>query len=89
MSYKMNNKYGEWKLVKSQFSQLILIPSVAVFKGIQNLFSFENQRNLQVIYHLASLISQTTFYHRLAPSCSRIVKYMCIYTYNKKRCTFA
>ena len=37
-----------------------------------NLFSFENKSDLQISY-LTSL--KTSFYSRLLPSCSRIVKY--------------
>ena len=40
------------------------------FEG--NLFSFENESDLQIIY-LTSLISRTSFYYKLLPSFSRIV----------------
>ena len=40
----------------------------------ENLVSFENEINLLIIY-LMSLISKTSFYSRLLPSCSRIIKY--------------
>ena len=41
------------------------------FQG--NLLSFENESDLQ-INHLASVISQTSFYYRLLPRCSGIAK---------------
>ena len=37
-------------------------------------FSFGNNSGLQIIY-LTSLISKTSFYFRLLPSCGRIVTY--------------
>ena len=37
-------------------------------------FSFGNKSGLQIIY-LTSLISKTSFYFRLLPSCGRIVTY--------------
>ena len=40
----------------------------------ENLFSFENENDLQVI-HLISLISKTSFYCWLLPSGSTMVKY--------------
>ena len=40
----------------------------------ENLFSFENESDLQLIY-LTSFISETSFYCRLLPSCNRMVKY--------------
>ena len=42
------------------------------FQG--NLFSFQNESDLHIIY-LTSLISKTSFCCRLLPSCSGIVKY--------------
>ena len=42
------------------------------FQG--NLISFGNESDLKIVY-LTSLISITSFYCRLLPSCSRIVKY--------------
>ena len=32
IEHVMNSEYGEWKLVKSQFSELV--SAVAVFKGV-------------------------------------------------------
>ena len=47
-----------------------------------NLFSFENESDLQIIY-LTSLISKTSFYRWLLPDCSRMVKYqLYIFTVN-------
>ena len=42
--YIMNSEYGEWKLVRSQFSQLVLAMAVSM-----ELFSFENESDLEII----------------------------------------
>ena len=40
----------------------------------ENLFSFKNKSDLQIIY-LTSLINKMSFYCRLLQSCSRTVEY--------------
>ena len=67
--YIMNSEYGEWKLVRSQFSQRVSAVAVSM-----ELFSFENESDLEIIY-LTSLVSKVSFYCRLLPSCSSTVKY--------------
>ena len=42
--YIMNSEYGEWKLVRSQFSQLVSAMAVSM-----ELFSFENESDLEII----------------------------------------
>ena len=42
--YIMNSEYGEWKLVSSQFSQLVSAMAVSM-----ELFSFENESDLEII----------------------------------------
>ena len=54
----MNSEYEVWKIVKSQFSQLVLAM---------------NQFCLQIIY-LTSFIGKVSFFCRLLPRSGKIVK---------------